>query len=318
MLHLDRDADQLEHAHHLRAQVLELVHGRDGEVALLVPRLVREVRPAVELALAARVPHAFDRVEEVVARVLVLVEAHGVEDVELRLRSEVRGVGETGRREVRLRLRDDVARVAAVRLTRQRVAHEAVDVERRVLPERVEHRGARIRDQEHVGLLDLLEPADRRAVEAEPVLEYVLGELVRGDREVLHQPREVAEPDIDHIDAVVLDELQDVAGRAVFHGATPFVSSLIERGRERAPRSLARRSPVCSCSLVHYVSVLAAAHRLGDETRHDVRVHVGVRATVLDVALLVDLDLPRDAHRRATVRDAVAELVPRARSRAYR
>ena len=31
-------------AHHLRAQVLELVHRRDREVALLVPRLVREVR----------------------------------------------------------------------------------------------------------------------------------------------------------------------------------------------------------------------------------------------------------------------------------
>ena len=56
---------------------------------------------------------------------------------------------------------------------------------------------------------------------------------------------------------------------------------------------------------------LAAAHRVGDETRDDVRVHVGVRAPVLDVALLVDLDLPRDAHRRAAVGDAVAELVPR-------
>ena len=33
-----------EHAHHLGAQVLELVHRRDREVALLVPRLVREVR----------------------------------------------------------------------------------------------------------------------------------------------------------------------------------------------------------------------------------------------------------------------------------
>ena len=98
VLHLDRDADLLEHAHHLGTQVLELVHRRDREVALLVPRLVPEVGAAVELALAPRVPHAFDGVDEVVARELVLIEAHRVEDVELGLGAEVRGVGETGAR----------------------------------------------------------------------------------------------------------------------------------------------------------------------------------------------------------------------------
>ena len=54
-----------------------------------------------------------------------------------------------------------------------------------------------------------------------------------------------------------------------------------------------------------------AADRLGDQPGHDVRVHVGVRPPVLDVALLVDLDLPRDAHRRTAVGHAVAELGPR-------
>src|SRR5262245_32659014 len=54
-----------------------------------------------------------------------------------------------------------------------------------------------------------------------------------------------------------------------------------------------------------------ATHRLGDETGDDVRVHVGVGTPVLDVALAVDLDLPGNTHRGATVGDAVAELVPR-------
>ena len=45
----------------------------------------------------------------------------------------------------------------------------------------------------------------------EAVLEDVLGELVRRDREVLHQPGQVAEPDVDDLDALVLDQLQDVA-----------------------------------------------------------------------------------------------------------
>ena len=282
VLHLDRDADRFQLAHHLGTQVLELVHRRYREVALLVPRLVREVRRAVELALASRVPHALDRVEEVVTRELVLIEAHRVEDVELGFRPEVRGVGEAGRLQVRLGLLHDVARVARVRLARERIAHVRVDVQRGVLAERIEHRGVRIGDQEHVRLLDLLEAADRRAVEAEAVLEHVLGELVRRHREVLHQTRKVAEPHVDDLDVAVLDELQDVARGALLH----------------------------VCSLLLLLSE-RAAHRVGDEARHDVRIHVGVGTTVFDVALAVDLDLPRDAHRRTAVGDAVVELVPR-------
>src|SRR2546423_11941088 len=47
-----------------------------------------------------------------------------------------------------------------------------------------------------------------------------------------------------------------------------------------------------------------------DHARHHVRVAVGVRAAILDVALLVHFDLPRDPHRGATVGHAVAEGVP--------
>ena len=91
-----------------------------------------------------------------------------------------------------------------------------------MLRERVDHRGVGVRDQEHVRLLDLLEPADRRAVEAETVLEDVLGELVRGDREVLHQPGQVAEADVDDVDLLVGEHLQDVTGSR--HDSPPFVS----------------------------------------------------------------------------------------------
>jgi hypothetical protein len=96
VLHLDRDADRLELTHHLRAQVWNWSIGGTGEVALLVPRLVREVRRTVELALAPGVPHALDRVEEVVAGVLVLVEARESEDVELASGPKYAGVGEDG------------------------------------------------------------------------------------------------------------------------------------------------------------------------------------------------------------------------------
>src|SRR5438552_6915415 len=56
-----------------------------------------------------------------------------------------------------------------------------------------------------------------------------------------------------------------------------------------------------------------AAHGLENETRGDVRIGVGVGSTILDVALAVLRDLPRDAHRRAAVAHAVAELLVRAR-----
>src|SRR5215212_4989827 len=57
------------------------------------------------------------------------------------------------------------------------------------------------------------------------------------------------------------------------------------------------------------VAVRRAADRLDDEAGHDVRVHVGVRAAVFDVALLILGHLPGDADRGATVRHAVRELL---------
>ena len=310
VLHLDRDADLLERQQHLGAEVLVLVHRRDREVPLLVADLVPEVRGAVELGLAPGVPHALDRVEEVVARVLVLVEARRVEDVELGFGPEVRGVGDAGAREVVLGLLRDVARVAAVGLAGDRVLHEAVDVQRLVLRERVDHRGVGIGDQEHVRLLDLLEAADRRAVEAEAVLEDVLGQLVGRDREVLHEPGQVAEADVDDVDALVREH---ASGR---HWESPRLTAFLGDDGSGPGRLLPTHESVgnepgpCRVLASSYVSE-RAADRVGDQPGHDVRVHVGVRATVLDVALLVDLDLPRDAHRRAAVGDAVAELRPR-------
>ena len=65
VLQLDLDAHLLEGQHHLGAQVLEVVGGREGEVALLVADLVAEVRAL----FAAGVPCALDRVDVVAGRV---------------------------------------------------------------------------------------------------------------------------------------------------------------------------------------------------------------------------------------------------------
>ncbi len=174
VLHLDLDPHLLHREDHLRTEVLEMVHRRDREIAFLVARLEAEVGPVG----AASVPDAFDGVDVVVPLVGVLVEADVIENEELGLGPEIGRVGYSGRDQVVLRLLGNIAGIARVRLPRDGVAHEGVDVQGLVLAERVQDSCVRVGHEEHVRLLDLLEAADRRAVEAEAILEGALGQLV--------------------------------------------------------------------------------------------------------------------------------------------
>ena len=200
VLDLDLDAEALHGEDHLGPQVLEVVGRRDREVPLLGTDLVAEVRSFV----GAGVPVPLDRVHLVEGVALVLGVPHVVEDEELGLGPEVTGVGQPGGAEVRLGLRGHVAGVTRIRLEGHRVADEAVDVQGPVLPERVDDCGVGVGHEQHVRLLDLLEPPDRGSVEPEALLEDVLGQLVGGDREMLHEAGEVDEPDVDDLDALVL------------------------------------------------------------------------------------------------------------------
>jgi len=86
-----------------------------------------------------------------------------------------------------------------------------------VLAERIEDRRRWIRQQEHVRLLDLLEAPDRRPVEAETVDKTVLGELVRGHREVLHEAGKVTEAKVDDLDSLVLHQSDDLGSGTFLH-----------------------------------------------------------------------------------------------------
>ena len=91
MLLLDPDADLLHLQHHFGADVLQRVGWRYREVAFLVARLVAQIG-----AFLAAVPDAFFGFDEVVAGVLVGVEADAVEDEELRLGAEIGGIADSG------------------------------------------------------------------------------------------------------------------------------------------------------------------------------------------------------------------------------
>ncbi len=206
VVHLDLDAGLLEREHHARAQVLQLVGRRDREVALLETRAVREVRGVV----GARVPDAFVRVDVVVAVVRALVEAERVEDVELDLRSPVRGVRDARRRQVRFGLARDVARIAAVGLARDRVDDIGDDVHRLHVEDRIDERCARVEDQQHVALVDRLETADRAAVEADALSEQPFRELLDRDGKVLPRAGQVDEAEVDDLDPGLFGHLDDV------------------------------------------------------------------------------------------------------------
>ena len=83
--------------------------------------------------------------------------------------------------------------------------------------ERIDERGVRVGHEDHVRLLDLLEAPDRRAVEPEPFLERIGTQLVRRRGEVLHQSRQVTEPEVNDLDALVLRQCQDFIGCAFLH-----------------------------------------------------------------------------------------------------
>ena len=95
--------------------------------------------------------------------------------------------------------------------------HEEVHVQRPGFAERVDGRGFRIGQQQHVGLVDRLEPANRGAVEGQAFLEHGLVEDVNRNCEVLHGARQVTEADVDILNVLVLDEFEDVVGRIFGH-----------------------------------------------------------------------------------------------------
>jgi hypothetical protein len=122
-----------------------------------------------------------------------------------------------------LGLLGDVASVAAIGLTGHRVPDVADQDQRRCGGERVEKGRSRIRDDQHVAFLDLLETTDRRAVESDAFVERICIHRAGRDGEMLPDTRKVGEPQIDHLDLLVLDRFQEISGRRTIrnHGFTP-------------------------------------------------------------------------------------------------
>ena len=138
MLAFDRDAGFLEFEAHLVADILQGVGRRDREVAFLRADLVAEVWEffprAVPMSLALST-----EMEELIPGV---AETHFVEDEKFRFRSEERGVGDAGALQIRLRFFRHAARIAIVRLARDRLDDRANETECRLGVEDVDPRAS--------------------------------------------------------------------------------------------------------------------------------------------------------------------------------
>ncbi len=165
---LDVEA-HLDHGlHHLRAKILVVIGGGNGEISFL------ETRPVAQIVvLASGVPAALLGVDEVVAGVRVLVEADVVEDEELGFCSEISRVGQAGILQIKLGFLRDPARIAIVVLACDGVDDVADHHQRLGFVERIDHRRRRVGDQQHVALVDGGPAADAGAVDAETLLERI-------------------------------------------------------------------------------------------------------------------------------------------------
>ncbi len=130
---LDHQSAVLHGQRHLSTKVLIMIGRRNREITFFIARAIAEV-----VLDAARVPAALFGVDEVVTFVLVLIEAHVVEDEELRLGAKISRVGQTSGGEIHLSLLGYVTRVAVVTLLGDGIDDVADHHQRRYLGERIQ------------------------------------------------------------------------------------------------------------------------------------------------------------------------------------
>ena len=196
-----------QHQTHQRPHISLAVDRRHREVTALDPGPVAGV---AFLVFLAAVPRRFGGVD-FIKRVAHLVRpGDRVEQKELVLGAEIRGLADAAGGEIGLGALGDGARVAAVALHGGRLDDVATQVDRGFLVERVQHRGAGVRHENHVGLVDAFPAGDGGAVEHLALLE---GGLVHGrgrDRDMLLLAAGVGESKIDKLGFAVFDEFQGV------------------------------------------------------------------------------------------------------------
>ncbi len=194
---LDGDPGSIEPPADSRPQIVEVVARRNGVVtAVCRGRVAASDFPAGPAALV--------RLDSIRGCVHAVFVGDAVEDVELELRPPQAGVGDPALGEPHLGTLDDAPRVVGIELAGVGLQRRADETQGRQLPEGVGKGRREIRDHDHVARTDALE-TDRRTVESDPVGHQFVAEARRRDRHVVPAPPQIAELEVDLLDALVRD-----------------------------------------------------------------------------------------------------------------
>ncbi len=208
MVSLDLDADLLHEGGHLGADVHLAVGRRNGEVTFLIANLVGQVG----ILVTAGVPQAFRGIHGIEAAVHGLVELHVVENKEFGFRAPVGDVGDAGGLQVIFGFLRHIPGVAGVGFTGDGIDRVTGQDQSGCLKEGIDESGIRIRNQEHIGLVNGLEPADGGTIKTLPILENVLVKKFHGRGGVLPNTGKVHETEIDVFHVLLFDQIHDFLG----------------------------------------------------------------------------------------------------------
>jgi hypothetical protein len=228
---LDVHPTGLHLQHHVGAQVLEVIHRRGREVALLVARPVTEI-----VLFASAVPAPLVGVDVVKAVLGRGVEADAVKDEELGLRAEEGLIGDARLCQIGFGLLGDVAGIALVGLARARFHGVGNHHQRRRFAERVHERRIGHRDQQHVRFVNRLPAANRAGVKAKAVLKGVLFQLTDRVADVLPQTRQVGKAKVQHFGVVFGRKFKNCFRIHGFSLENRFMSKCFDHPEERNGR----------------------------------------------------------------------------------
>jgi hypothetical protein len=201
---LDGQPSLFHGEHHLGAQILVVVCGRNGEVTFLVTRPVTEV-----VFFTAGIPTAFLGIDKIEAVLLRLVKAHVVENEEFGFGAEVSRVRDAGEGEIRFSFLRNVARVLQVVLLGDRIGSIANQDQRGNIGERIEHGGCRVWYQQHVTLVNGCPASNAGPVHAESFFERGFIQLMYRKRNVMPQPGQVGKSHINHFHVIRLGKFKN-------------------------------------------------------------------------------------------------------------
>src|SRR5262249_21217147 len=138
----------------------------------------------------------FFGIDEIETTVLILIESDVVKNEKFGLGAEVRSIRDTTVSQVKLGLFRDPPGIPIVMLASNGIDDVSVHYQRAGFVKRIEKRGSRIRNDEHIALIDGRPTAYTRAVDAEPILERVLAQHVDRVTYVLGKSGKIREAEV--------------------------------------------------------------------------------------------------------------------------